>query len=76
MPELDTLPFVDTLPSAKDLVETSFSFAEELLATQKDFAIKVIGTVTPKASPPDAVDGDPAGPPRAGSPSPHHSHPS
>jgi hypothetical protein len=50
MPELDALPFVDTLPSAKELVETSFSFAEELLATQKDFAIKVIGTITPKQS--------------------------
>jgi hypothetical protein len=50
MPELETLPFVDSMPSAKDLVETSFAFAEELLATQKDFAIKVIGTITPKQS--------------------------
>jgi hypothetical protein len=50
MPELDTLPFVDSLPSPKDMVETSFAFAEELLATQKDFAIKLIGTVTPTKS--------------------------
>jgi hypothetical protein len=37
MPELDSLPFVDAMPSPKALIETSFGFAEELLATQKDF---------------------------------------
>ena len=48
MPELDSLPFVDQLPSAKAVVESSFGFAEELLETQKDFAIKVVDAVTPK----------------------------
>ena len=48
MPELDSLPFVDQLPSAKAVVESSFGFAEELLDTQKDFAIKVVDAVTPK----------------------------
>ena len=47
MPELDSLPFVDQLPSPKAVVESSFGFAEELLSTQKDFAIKVVDAVTP-----------------------------
>jgi hypothetical protein len=47
MPEMDSLPFVESLPSAKSMVESSFGFAEELLTTQKDFAIKVVDAVTP-----------------------------
>ena len=47
MPELEALPFVDQLPSPKAVVESSFGFAEELLGTQKDFAIKVVDAVTP-----------------------------
>ena len=47
LPELESLPFVDQLPSPKALVESSFSFAEELLGTQKDFALKVVEAVTP-----------------------------
>jgi hypothetical protein len=47
LPELDALPFVDQLPSAKDVIESSFGFYEELLVTQKDFAIKVVDAVTP-----------------------------
>jgi hypothetical protein len=41
LPELDSVPFVDQLPSPKAVVESSFGFAEELLVTQKDFALKV-----------------------------------
>ena len=51
MPELDALPFVDQLPSPKDVLESSFGFAEELLSTQKDFAIKVVDAVTPAKKP-------------------------
>jgi hypothetical protein len=47
LPELDSLPFVDQLPSPKDVVESSFGFAEELLGTQKDFAIKVVDAMAP-----------------------------
>ena len=47
MPELDAIPFVDQLPNPKTLVESSFGFAEELLTTQKDFALKVVDAVTP-----------------------------
>ena len=32
------------------MIETSFGFVEELLATQKDFAIKLVGAVTPAKS--------------------------
>jgi hypothetical protein len=47
MPEMDSLPFVESLPNAKSVVESTFGFAEELLTTQKDFAIKVVDAVTP-----------------------------
>ena len=47
MPELDSVPFVDQLPDPKAVVESSFGFAEELLTTQKDFALKVVDAVTP-----------------------------
>jgi len=47
LPELETLPFVEQLPSPKAVLESSFGFAEELLSTQKDFAIKVVDAVTP-----------------------------
>ena len=41
------MPFVDSLPNPKAVVEASFGFVEELLATQKDFALKVVDAVTP-----------------------------
>jgi hypothetical protein len=48
IPKIDTLPFADVLPNAREVVEASFGFAEELLATQKEFAIKVVDAVSPK----------------------------
>jgi hypothetical protein len=47
MPELEAVPFVDQLPDPKALVESSFGFVEELLGTQKDFALKVVEAMTP-----------------------------
>jgi hypothetical protein len=47
MPELDSLPFVDQLPSPKAAVASSFGFAEELLGTQKDFVLKVVDAMAP-----------------------------
>jgi hypothetical protein len=47
LPELESLPFVEQLPDPKAVVESSFGFAEELLTTQKDFALKVVAAVTP-----------------------------
>jgi hypothetical protein len=47
LPELESLPFVDQLPDPKAVVESSFGFTQELLATQKDFALKVVDALTP-----------------------------
>ena len=51
LPELESVPFVDQfvdqLPSPKAVVESSFGFAEELLVTQKDFALKVADVMVP-----------------------------
>jgi hypothetical protein len=41
------LPFADQLPDPKAVLESSFGFAEELLTTQKDFALKVVDAMTP-----------------------------
>ena len=51
LPELEVLPFVDQLPDPKAVVESSFGFAEELLSTQKDFAMKVVDAITPAKKP-------------------------
>jgi hypothetical protein len=51
LPELESLPFVDQLPDPKSVVESSFGFAEELLGTQKDFALKVVDAMTPAKKP-------------------------
>jgi hypothetical protein len=51
VPELEALPFVDQLPNPKAVVESTFAFAEALLETQKDFALKVVDAVTPATRP-------------------------
>ena len=48
LPKTDALPFADSLPNPRELVEATFGFYEELLATQKEFAIKVADAVAPK----------------------------
>ena len=47
LPEIEAIPFVDQLPDPKAVVESGFGFAEELLGTQKDFALKVVEAMTP-----------------------------
>jgi len=37
-PALPALPFTDELPTPKEIVKTSFEFAEQLLQTQREFA--------------------------------------
>jgi hypothetical protein len=44
MPTFDTLPTVD----AQELIDVSFGFAEEVLATQKQLATKMLEVVVPK----------------------------
>jgi hypothetical protein len=48
VPKADALPFAGTLVKPRELVEAYFGFAEELLATEKDFAIKLVDTVAAK----------------------------
>jgi hypothetical protein len=47
MPDLESVPFLDSMSSPKDLIERSFAFAEELLATEKDFALKLVSAMAP-----------------------------
>jgi hypothetical protein len=48
LPKTDALPFADSLPNPREFVEAGFGFAEELLASQKEFAIKLVDAVAPK----------------------------
>ena len=48
LPKTDALPFTDALPNPREFVEAGFSFAEELLATQKEFAMKLVDSVGAK----------------------------
>jgi hypothetical protein len=48
LPKADSLPFAGALPNPREFVEASFGFYEELLATQKEFAIKLADAVAPK----------------------------
>lgn len=45
LPSLEALPMMDSVPSPKEFIEASFGFAEELLASQKEFAIKFVDTM-------------------------------
>jgi hypothetical protein len=47
VPELPALPLADELPSPKEIVETSFGFAEQLLEAQR----QVVGHVQTAAAP-------------------------
>ena len=49
-PNTDALPFVESLPNPRDMIESSFGLFEELLATQKEFAIKVVDAVGAKSA--------------------------
>jgi hypothetical protein len=46
LPSMESLPMIDAVPSPKEFIEASFGFAEELLASQKEFAIKFVDTMT------------------------------
>ncbi|HEY7105989.1 MAG TPA: hypothetical protein VH986_06285 [Acidimicrobiia bacterium] len=48
VPKSDALPFAESLPNPREFVEAYFGFAEELLATEKEFAIKLVDTVATK----------------------------
>ena len=46
-PEIPALPLADEFPSAKEIVETSFGFAEQLLHTQREFVESVLTAAAP-----------------------------
>jgi hypothetical protein len=49
-PSFDALPFADAMPNPREVIDVSFGFAEELLATQKELAVKLVDAVAPLAS--------------------------
>jgi hypothetical protein len=49
MPETPALPFADELPSPKEIVQTSFEFAEKLLKTQREFAESLLAATKSKS---------------------------
>jgi hypothetical protein len=49
MPSIDALPFAEVIPNPREVIEVSFGFAEELLATQKELATKFVDALAPKA---------------------------
>jgi hypothetical protein len=50
MPSFDAVPFAEVVPDPREVIEVSFGFAEELLATQKELAVKFVDAVAPKAA--------------------------
>ena len=49
MPSFDALPSGFPVVDARELVDLSFGFAEEVLATQKALASKIVDALAPKA---------------------------
>lgn len=47
IPEAPAVPYAEEIPSAKEIVETSFGFAEQLLKAQREFAEKVLAAAGP-----------------------------
>ncbi len=52
---LPSLPAFDAVPNAlvpdpREVIDVGFGFAEELLATQKELAVKFVDAVAPKAA--------------------------
>jgi hypothetical protein len=41
------MPLAEELPTPKQLIESSFSFAEQLLKAQREFAEQVLAAVSP-----------------------------
>ena len=50
-PETPSLPFATDLPSAQEIVQTSFKFAEQLLKAQQEFAEQLIAAAAPVLEP-------------------------
>ncbi len=46
LPTMEAFPMMESIPSPKEFIEASFGFAEEMLATQKEFAIKFVDSMS------------------------------
>ena len=51
VPESPSLPFASDLPTPKQIVHTSFDFAEQLLKAQREFAESVLAAAEPAFAP-------------------------
>ena len=47
IPDLPPLPFADQLPNVTELVETSFAFADKLIASQREFVAALLEATKP-----------------------------
>jgi hypothetical protein len=47
IPATPAFPYADGIPSAQELIETSFGFAEQLLKAQRAFAENVLAAAAP-----------------------------
>jgi len=47
VPEVPKVPFAEELPTPRQLVESSFGFAEQLLRVQREFAEQVLSATAP-----------------------------
>ena len=47
IPDLPPLPFADQLPNVTELVESSFAFADKLIASQREFASAILDAAKP-----------------------------
>jgi hypothetical protein len=57
VPETPSIPYADELPSAKEVIQSSFDFAEQLLKAQREFAENLVAAAAPviaKAQPKDS----------------------
>ena len=53
LPEL-SIPFADKMPSPHELVTSAYDFAEQLLASQRKFAVEVLKATAPLTTGKDA----------------------
>ncbi len=47
VPDVPALPLADEFPSPKEIVQTSFGFAEQLLHAQREFVESVLAAASP-----------------------------
>jgi hypothetical protein len=47
VPAIPTMPFTEELPTPKELVKSSFAFAEQLLKAQREFVEQLVSATEP-----------------------------